>query len=338
VSFNSVFLLTALTASLSVPAFCAPPAITSVSPNPVLGAGSDQLFCVNGSGFIDGPELRVRLVFSNGQADVPVNFFSLNQLCLTFNFGTALGNWTAQIANPDGRLSNIFFFSVTAPGHGMSTHFAVPQLVFGGAWYSALYFSNTTNSLESVPVKFSDDIGAPLLVPLAGIGSVSSRTVILNPGTTVVLEALNGPSPSTEGWADILLPPGVVGYAVVREVVEGRADQETIFPFTPEISQTAEFAYDDLSFTTAVVLLNPGSQQTTVTVTAFGADGDEVGFTQLALAPRGKSVNILRAYPGLTGISGKQGRMVVTVPHGAVSVFALRFGAAGFANIPVNHR
>ncbi|MEO8049259.1 MAG: hypothetical protein ABI833_02485 [Acidobacteriota bacterium] len=293
---------------------------------------------MNGSGFINGPGLRVRLVFSNGQADVPVNFFNLNQLCLTFTFGAAIGNWTAQIANPDGQLSNIFFFSVTAPGHGMSTHFAVPQLVFGGACYSALYFSNTTNSLESVQVQFTDDIGAPLLVPLAGIGSVSSRTVILNPGTTVVLEALNGPSPSTEGWADILLPPGVIGYGVVREVDDGHADQETIFPFTPEISQTAEFAYDDISFTSAVALLNPSSQQTTVTVTAFGADGDEVASTRLALAPHEKSVKILSAYPGMTGISGKQGRIVVSVPYGAVSVLALRFGAAGFANIPVNHR
>lgn len=347
-SFNSLFLRAGLAACLLVPVFCAqpttnvgapaPPEITSVSPNPVLGTSAGQLFCINGSGFINGLNLRVRLTWPSGQVDFPVSFFNPNQICLTFNFGFAIGNWTAQVVNADGQLSTSVFFLVSAPGHGMNTHFAVPQFVFGGTAYSALYFSNTTNSLEGVQVKFTDDAGAPLEVPLAGIGSVSSRIVTLNPGTTVLLEALNGPNPETEGWVDISLPPGVIGYGSFRHVVEGGPDQETIFPFTPESSQTADFAYDDISSTSAVALLNPSSQPTSVTITAFGTDGDEVGATQLALAPHAKSVNILSAYPGMAGISGKQGRVVVSVPNGAVAVLAVRFSTAGFTDIPVHHR
>ena len=106
----------------------------------------------------------------------------------------------------------------------------------------------------------------------------------------------------------------------------------------PETSRTAEFTYDDIQFTTAVAVLNPSDQQTTVTVTAFGDDGDQVGSTQFVLAPHVKSANILRGYAGLAGIVGKQGRVVVSVPNGAVSVLALRFGGAGFPGIPVNHR
>jgi len=40
----------------------------------------------------------------------------------------------------------------------------------------------------------------------------------------------------------------------------------------------------------------------------------------------------------MAGVSGKQGRVVVSVPNGAVSVLGLRFGASGFSDIPVNHR
>jgi len=40
----------------------------------------------------------------------------------------------------------------------------------------------------------------------------------------------------------------------------------------------------------------------------------------------------------MAGVSGKQGRVVVSVPNGAVSVLALRFGGMGFSDIPVNHR
>ena len=148
----------------------------------------------------------------------------------------------------DGQLSNIFFFTVAAPGHGANPHLALPHFVFGGAWYSAIYLSNTTNALESVQLTFRDDTGAPLFVPLAGIGSLFSRIVILNPGTTVLLEALNvGDDPSTEGWVDISLPPGVMGYGVSRLVTAGHPDQEALIPFAPESSQTVEFTYDDTS-------------------------------------------------------------------------------------------
>lgn len=315
-----------------------PPSISSVSPNPALALSSDQPFCINGSGFSNGSALKVRLTWPAGLIDVPVNFFNPEQLCLTFNFGIAPGNWTAQVINGDGQPSNVFFFTVAAPGHGMNTHLALPHFVFGDRWYSAIYLSNTTNALENVQITFRDDAGAPLLVPLAGIGSLFSRIVILNPGTTVLLEALNGPNPFTEGWADISLPPGVIGYVVAREVMEGRADHEALLPFVPESSQAAEFAYDDTSFTTAVALLNPSNQQTPVTVVAWGDDGDQVGSAQLTLPPHAKSVNVLSAYAGMTGISGKKGRVVVSVPNGAVSVLALRFGADGFSDIPVHHR
>jgi len=315
-----------------------PPVITSVSPNPVLGLPSSQRFCVNGRGFINGPGLVVRLTWPTAQVDLPVSFFNPNQLCLSFNFGIAPGSWTAQVVSGDGQLSNIFFFTVAAPGHGMITHLSLPHFVFGGSWYSAIYLSNTTNALEGVQVTFRDDAGTQLSVPLAGIGSLFSRIVILNPGTTVLLEALNGPNPITEGWADVALPPGVIGYGITREVTDGHADHEALIPFVPESSQAAEFTFDDTSFTTAVAILNPSDQQTTVTIAAFGEDGDRIGTTQLAMAPHTKSANVLAAYAGMAGVFRKQGRVVVSVPNGAVSVLALRFGGAGFSNIPVNHR
>src|SRR5206468_2490004 len=46
-----------------------------------------------------------------------------------------------------------------------STRFLLPQLAFGGGWYSALYFSNTGTSPVSFPVSFISDGGLPLTVP-----------------------------------------------------------------------------------------------------------------------------------------------------------------------------
>jgi probable HAF family extracellular repeat protein len=312
------------------------PLITSASPNPVPGTG--LRFCINGSGFIDGPEIRVRLTWPAGQIDTPITFFNPEQLCLVFNFGLGSGNWTAQVINGDGALSNIFSFSVMDPSLNTATHLALPQFAFGGPWYSALYLSNTTADLVTVPVTFTDPAGAPLLVPLVGIGSISSRNVTVDPGATVLLEALNGGDALVVGWADVALPPGVIGYGVFRQVVAGRADQEAVVPLTPESSRRADFTFDDVSLTTAVSFLNPTNQEVTATVVAITQDGGQAGFTQMVLAPHTKSTGFLKDFPGMAGVSGNRGRVVVTVPIGAVSVLALRFAGAAFADIPINYR
>ncbi len=318
-----------------------PPVIISVSPNPVQGTNANQTLFINGSGFQNGLGLKVRLTWASGQVDLQgpqLNYFNSNQLSVSFNFSVAPGNWTAQVFNPDFQGSSILFFSVTAPGSGMTTSLALPQFIFGGAWYSSIYLSNTTNLPATAQVTFSDDNASPLNVPFVGIGFGVSQTVNLSSGGTVELQTLSGGNQSIEGSAELSLPPGVIGYAVFRQVVPGRADQEALVPFSSESSQIADFTFDDTSVTTSVAFLNPSSQSVTVTATAYGPDGTQVGSTQIVLAPHFKSSNELKLFAGMAGIAGQQGRVVVSVPNGAVSVLALRFDGSAFTDIPVNYR
>ena len=60
--------------------------------------------------------------------------------------------------------------------------FALPQFVFGGGWSTRMYFSNTTGAAASLQVNFFSDDGAPLSVPLNGVGSVSGRNPNLKTG------------------------------------------------------------------------------------------------------------------------------------------------------------
>src|SRR5262249_12861181 len=129
-----------------------------------------------------------------------------------------------------------------------ATSYALPQLVFGGAWYTALYFSNTTNAPVSFLANFIGDDATPLNTPLLGIGTVSSQTVNLDPRATVILEAPASAGSTIEGWVQTALPPGVEGYAVFRQSVPGRADQEAVVPLTSESNQHADLIYDDGSF------------------------------------------------------------------------------------------
>ena len=49
----------------------------------------------------------------------------------------------------------------------------LPQLAFGGGWYSAVYFANTTDQPVSFPLQTIGDDGRPLIVPALSSASVT---------------------------------------------------------------------------------------------------------------------------------------------------------------------
>jgi hypothetical protein len=335
----SMSISAAVTLSLTVVQSTQPaPVISSVSPNPFPALNGNQLLTINGTGFQNGSGFRAHVGANDVNGDFTgsqVNFLSSTQVTILINLGTTATNRTVQVFNPDGKSSNVFVFPVVS--QPVSISLALPQIAFGGGWYTALYFSNTNTTAATVRVDFIGENGNPLSVPLIGIGSVASRSVSLSPGATTILEAPNA-GPLIQGWAEASLPPGVVGYAVFRQSVLGRADQEAVVPLTPESSQTADFAYDDTSSTTSVALVNPSNQQVTATITLYQSDGLLIGSSQLVLGARAKQAIALRNLPGLSGAAGKRGWATFSVPSGAISVLGLRFGAQAFTSIPVSHR
>jgi hypothetical protein len=222
----------------------------------------------------------------------------------------------------------------TSPG-GPSTSLALPQLVFGGGWYTALYFANTTTADVNFPVTFVGDDGNALSVPLLAFGTTSGLNVSLSSGATAIYEAPNNLGAPFEGWVNANLPAGVVGYAVFRQSADGRMDQEAVVPLTSESNQIGDLVYDDVNFTTAVAFANPSPQQVTVTVTAFASNGAQVGSCQVILPPQTKEAVILKQLPGMLGVAGNRGWATFSVPNGAVSVLGLRFGGSAFTSIPV---
>jgi len=216
---------------------------------------------------------------------------------------------------------------------GSTAVLGLPQVAFGGGWYTALYFSNTTSSAVSLSVSFLAENGTPLSVPLLESGSASSRIINLNPGATAVLEAPNT-GDLVQGWGEAILPPGVIGYAVFRQSVPGRADQEAVVPLTSESKQTADLVYDDTSLTTSTAFVNPGNQPITVAITVRDPSGSLIGSGQVILLARSKQAAVLKTLPGLEAAGGQRGLAHFSVTNGAISVLGLRFGGEAFTSIP----
>jgi hypothetical protein len=252
---------------------------------------------------------------------------------VTFNSGAKPFN-LVEITIPSQALAAGAFFVDNIRVTAAAPSAVLPQFVFGGGWYSAVYFTNIGASAVSFPVSFTLDNGAPMSVP--SVGSATA-TVNLAPRATAVIEAPNVGS-LNQGYVSAALPAGVVGYGVFRASVPGRFDQEAVVPFSSASSTTSTLIWDDTNLTTSVAVVNPTSLATTVAIIVRDSVGAAIGTTSVSLAAKSKFATVLRDLPGLGAMMGSRGSADFMVSTGNIAVLGLRFAGAALTSIPTTDR
>ena len=241
------------------------------------------------------------------------------------DFAIIEGGAVLNLSADTGRV----FYGVAQPE---STPLLLPQLAFGGGWYTALYFTNPTGGAVSFPVTFTTDNGTPLAVP--SLGGSTTTVNIPAKGTTIV--ELPNSGPLAEGYASFTMPPGVSGYGVFRQSVTGRLDQEAVVPFTPANLSQSTLIWDDTTTITALAIVNASGVAATISVTLLDNNGNVAGTSSVSLPPHQKTETQLRLLPTLSGIVGMRGRAFFAATAGNVAVLGLRFGGTAFTSIPAN--
>ena len=106
-------------ASLQVNAPPPPPAISSLTPNPMMGANAGQVLTINGSGFQNGAALAVNLTYAGGPTTTltggQIAFVSSVQILAMVNVGASARTWSVTVTNPNGQVSSAASLTVTAP-------------------------------------------------------------------------------------------------------------------------------------------------------------------------------------------------------------------------------
>lgn len=215
--------------------------------------------------------------------------------------------------------------------------YVLPQLAYGGGWSTTVYLSNTGILPANCSLNFYADNGAPLAAPVDGGPPISAWTGSLSAGGSTTLEFPNS-GDLKQGWITLELPAGVNGYAVFRQVVTGRPDQEAVVPLGPAAAPAASLAFDNRSMVTAIAVANPTAAGIVISVGARGPIGQSLGSTQISLAARQKMALVLADLPGLTQTAAMNGTVdIVSSTPGAVSVLGLRFRGSAFTSIPAYH-
>ena len=217
-----------------------------------------------------------------------------------------------------------------APVTPPTTPQILSQFAFGGGWYSALYFTNSSAGSVSFTVNFTADNGTPLIVPPIG---GSSTTVNLAPRATAILEAPNMGN-LNQGYVTASLPAGVTGYGVFRESLPGWPDQEAVVPLASSTSTSSTLVWDDTIYATGIAIANPSTVPVTVSITVWNDSGAIIGTSSLPLASGAKTEAYLRGISGLSGVAGNRGSAQFAVSSGSVAVLGLRFNGNAFTSIP----
>jgi hypothetical protein len=310
------------------------PVVNGISPTSAAANGPAFTLTVNGSGFVSGST-----VAWNGSS-LATSYMSGAQLTASVPASSIAteGSANVTVQNPGGgEASNAVAFTVAPPGWPVGTKI-LPQFVFGGGFYSALYFANTTASAVSFTVSFVTENASAMNVPSVG---GASAVVSIPPYGTTIIEAPNTGA-VTEGWATFSPPTGVTGYGVLRQSISGRADQEAVVPFSDATVTSSTLIWDDTAFTTSVAIVNPSPVNTTVAVTVHDDQGRTIGTAYIPLSAGNHTATILRNVVIFSNsaysMTGHRGYATFTVNSGNVAVLGLRFGDVAFTSIPTSDK
>jgi hypothetical protein len=245
----------------------------------------------------------------------------------------AAGNCANNNGAPTG--DHIYTTSLTiasAPtGGGATPNMAMPQLVYGQGWYTAVYLTNTGSSGATATLDFVDPAGAPLPVTLSGGTATTSQAVALPAGGSALVE-MPDQGAATQGSILLNLPTGVSGYGIFRREPAGTPPQEATVPLASLSATKVTAIFDDTTYLTAIAVLNPTDTDATLTITTRDATGQPIGpGVQKPLPARNRIAFLLRDV--VSGVSGQRGAVDFSVGTGAVSVLALRANGNAFTSI-----
>jgi hypothetical protein len=274
---------------------------------------------------------------ANGQTSFTVGdqIASTANLTGTLQFTTLGGGQISVLGMrfaPNGRFTTIPVVSIVDPGNGSMAHLAV-----GGGWTSTIQLINLANITAQAHLRFFDDNGAALMLPVTPSSStagVASLDPVLEPNATLTLQSsgLDG-SPVQTGSAQLTSDGSVTGFIRFSYGVRG---QDAIVPLETRNASSYILAFDNTNgLATGVAVANVASTPASISVTIRDSTGTQLGVETVAIPANGHSAFVLS--DRFAESINRTGIVEFFTPVGGqISVLGMRFLASGnFSSIPV---
>jgi hypothetical protein len=190
--------------------------------------------------------------------------------------------------------------------------YVIAHFPYGGGWSTQIWVSNTGASSATVDIAWFDQTGAPALVPLQGVGPVSTQHLVIGPNNTQVVGGdvtqrnATGPNGLIFTWATATSSSPVnvfsmfdfagssVATVVPASQVSSSVGTQSLIPATSFRFPVVLFAPNNQPrFNAGVAVANPNNSQTTLTVKLLSAGGTITGTIQRNLPANGQTTFVL---------------------------------------------
>lgn len=255
----------------------------------------------------------------------------------TVEFDTPAGGQISVLgmrSTPPGTLTTIPALANVGTGGGTFPHMAIAN-----GWKTTFVLVNAGASTARAHLKFFDDDGNPLDLPLSypqpGDGSTTASSVdsTMNAGATLVVES-TGPdaSPLQTGSAQLTTDGSISGFAIFRYEPTG---QEAVVPLESRNASSYILAFDNSGGTATGVAISTSSvQAVSVAVVIRDDSGAQIGSGAIPLAANGHAAFVLESQFPVT--QGKRGTLEFATPaSGQIGVLGIRTPPANtFTTLP----
>lgn len=215
------------------------------------------------------------------------------------------------------------------------------HVVDGGTWKTTFIFTNLTAAATPFLMTFYANDGAPLELPIEGVGYTSALSGTIAPKGTLVIETSGSSDELRQGSAFFYCldrPAGqagaqtvgttVGGAAIFRQRVPGRQDSEAVVPVSSVADSKLTFPFDNSGgFLSGVAFLNANVSAMPLSVTIRKEDGTIIAQDIFVLGGRNKLVFVVSdRYPAT---AGQRGNIEITTPSAGIGGLGLRFSPNG---------
>lgn len=212
----------------------------------------------------------------------------------------------------------------------------IPQFVDGGSWKTSMFFVNLESHTVSFQVLFFNDDGSDMLVPIVGQGLVRGLNITLDTAGSIELETTGNAPNLAQGWALLsqTTNDSVGGFAVFRQSVFGRADQEAVVPIVSQFDSHFVLLFDNTGpFTTAIALANPTTNAVVIPVNIRNQAGQIIDQRTINLGAYNHTAFTLPDTWSST--AGRRGAIEFQTSGFGVAALGLRFSGAAFTSFHV---
>lgn len=265
-------------------------------------------------------------LYTAGAVDTPTSTILDSPVLIPFRIspgGLAAGTYTATIELTAENQEERVFVPVTLAVRPANP--TLPLVRDGNGTRTAISLVSLDREEAAYTVQFYQQNGQPMVLPLVNGGRVQEVSGKIPAGGTATIETTGSDPAVLQGWAEIVSPRRVAGYAAI-------AGQAAVIPVNYPQGKSVLAVFDNTDGATTVTLANPTSGETTVSVRVRSEEGRELGTDSVSL--RGRESATFAVTGRFPAADGTRGTVELASSGGEISVSVVKRGTENGAGLP----